>query len=613
MTRIFARAFLLACLFCLLQSSNAMAQKPHVAIDGDHFTIDGQPRFLIMVSYFDGWRAPHVISCTDPNGTSLQCDFKWLKENGFDGVRIFPNWWMYRDLTDPTHPQDNWYWDDTLFELTRLRPGKLDQLKSILDAAGAAGLVVNLTFTRETICGLGRADAFSPNNCPSGQRMSFANYKARVLETMTALANESERFSHVIIDLQNERNLTGSDREFQNLSDQQVLELVNAIRGIGGPISRRLAASMATPSTTEVANGVDATDLNIAAWHEDRGGEWYSLTHARVGELRTRLAQVGLNLPITLQEPTPWQDDRNGAHMKTAVRGAKQACAASWTFHTRTAFNLTNSSFQRRLDLDLSQRQALQELKGAADGVAWGCNITPPSPPHLAVLDAPANNQTVTQPFILGGWAIDARAPTGTGVDTVHVWAWPANGGAPIFCGASYGGSRPDVGALYGARFTNSGFTIQVRGLPQGVYTFVASAHSTFTNTFDFNAIASNVTVLANPALAVDYPPQNGTVLRTFHVFGWAIDQASAAGTGVSTVHVWAYPANGGAAQFVGVVEYGSERPDVAAVFGPQFTNSGFHLLVNSLQPGTWDLAFFPYSTLNNYFFPATVRRVTVF
>jgi hypothetical protein len=101
--------------------------------------------------------------------------------------------------------------------------------------------------------------------------------------------------------------------------------------------------------------------------------------------------------------------------------------------------------------------------------------------------------------------------------------------------------------------------------------------------------------------------------LRTFHVFGWAIDQASAVGTGVSTVHVWAYPANGGAPQFVGVVEYGFDRPDVGAAFGPQFTNSGFHLLVNTLQPGTWDLAFFPYSTLNNYFFPATVRRVTVF
>ena len=54
----------------------------------------------------------------------------------------------------------------------------------------------------------------------------------------------------------------------------------------------------------------------------------------------------------------------------------------------------------------------------------------------------------------LSGWAIDRRAPTGPGVDSVHVYTYPAAGGAPVFMGAWSAPflSRPDVAALYGAQ-----------------------------------------------------------------------------------------------------------------------------------------------------------------
>ena len=600
-----ARAFVLACLFCLLQGANAMAQKPHVSVDGNHYNIEGQPKFLIFVSYMDGWRAPRLGPCNDPNVTSLQCDFQWLKQIGFDGVRIFPNWLVYTDLNDPTWPRNPGFGDDTLFTPTGLRPGRLNQLKEILDAAGAAGLVVDLTFTRDTVCGTAPSAT-----CPDDQRMSFANYKAAVVETLSALANESERFSHVIVDLQNERNLTGPTRVFQHLEDAQVAELAGAIRVVGGPISQRLTASIATPSAAEVANSVAVGSLNMAAWHDERSADWYSQTQARVVDLRTHLTQIGINVPISLQEPKPWQEDRDGDHMKIAVQGAKQACAASWTLHTRTAFNLTNSSFQRRLELDLPQRDLLTQLKAAANAVNWGCP-QPPLAPRIITVDVPTSNQTARQPFLFGGWAIDTSSPTGTGVDTVHVWAFNA-AGTGFFVGAAYGDTRPDVGAIYGSRFTNSGYSMGVRGLAQGTYTFTAFAHSTVTNAFDITKTVSNVTILTNPILTVDAPAANATVMHSFFLGGWAIDYAAASGTGVSTLHVWAYPVSGGPAVFVGVAPYGSDRSDVGAVYGPQFTNSGFNMIVNTLPSGTWDLALFPYSTLNNSFFPATVRRVTV-
>ena len=85
----------------------------------------------------------------------------------------------------------------------------------------------------------------------------------------------------------------------------------------------------------------------------------------------------------------------------------------------------------------------------------------------------------------LGGWAVDVAAPSGTGIDTIHVWAFPASGGAPTFAGVpALGGVRPDVGAFFGSQFTASGYNMLVSGLAPGTYDVVVYAHSSVTNAF---------------------------------------------------------------------------------------------------------------------------------
>ena len=86
--------------------------------------------------------------------------------------------------------------------------------------------------------------------------------------------------------------------------------------------------------------------------------------------------------------------------------------------------------------------------------------------------------------------------------------------------------------------------------------------------------------------------------------------------SGVSTVHVWAYPVDASGARldpiFLGPATYGGARPDVAAVYGARFGDSGYGLIVRTLPPGTYDLAVFAYSSVLNTFTPAKVVRVTV-
>ena len=111
------------------------------------------------------------------------------------------------------------------------------------------------------------------------------------------------------------------------------------------------------------------------------------------------------------------------------------------------------------------------------------------------VIDAPAARGSDGTPsvvskdgFAVTGWAADFSSTVDSGVDVVHVWAYPVNGGGandPIFVGpALVNGSRPDVGALYGARFGKTGYGLVVNTLPPGIYDIAVFAYSTVSQTF---------------------------------------------------------------------------------------------------------------------------------
>ncbi len=227
-------------------------------------------------------------------------------------------------------------------------------------------------------------------------------------------------------------------------------------------------------------------------------------------------------------------------------------------------------------------------------------------------VDQPAAGAIVQEPFSVSGWAVDVMGLLpGPGVSTVHVWAFPANGGAPTFVGADYGRARADVSALFGPSFANSGYGVTVRGLPPGEYQLIAFAFSVRTGQFSI-ARTVPVTIRASPWLVVDTPQDGSSVSTPFTIAGWALDAAAATGTGVDAVHVWAYPTAGGAPVFAGAGALGDARPDVGAFFGAQFANAGFHLEVSTLAPGTYTLVVYGHSTVTGAFSVEQHVRVTV-
>jgi hypothetical protein len=110
----------------------------------------------------------------------------------------------------------------------------------------------------------------------------------------------------------------------------------------------------------------------------------------------------------------------------------------------------------------------------------------------------------------------------------------------------------------------------------------------------------------------IDTPRMQQDVGQPFELTGWAADLGASEGTGIATLHAWAYPLAGGPPVFLGAMTYGRPRPDVAAVHGEPFASTGFGLSVQGLTPGNYDLAVFAWSTERADFAPARTVRVTI-
>lgn len=252
-------------------------------------------------------------------------------------------------------------------------------------------------------------------------------------------------------------------------------------------------------------------------------------------------------------------------------------------------------------------------------GGGGGGGGNPLIPKPVMANDLPTPGSSVTSPFTIAGWALDLGSPLGTGVNSIHIWAYPnpGSGASPIFVGhANYGAVRPDVAAAFGsAQFGPSGYSLTIN-LSPGLYDIVVYAYSTVANTFN-NAKVFRVNITAPPTIprmAVDLPAVNQIVSQNFTVAGWALDLGAGSGTGVDAIHVWAFPLSGAAPIFAGSATVGFLRPDVAAAFGAaRWGNSGYALSVSgALPPGEYILVVYAHSTISGTFNNWTLVRIRV-
>lgn len=272
------------------------ASGPVLGIDGDRFTLNGVPTFLLGVSYFDvlGWKAS---------------DFDMLAARKFNLVRIWLDWGVWTDRSRSFFDADG--------NLVR-KPELLD----IVRAAAARGIVVDVTIL------------------DSGNASGAGNPENAVRNAVQALSGEP----NVFFDLVNEHS---RDPREWSINHAWMKSLV----GIAHAANPKALVTLSADEYhyNESGIGVDLDiGLNLLAPHFGRVNG-LSRTGEKVAGVKGKTS-----LPVYLQEENRrgWQGDfslTKDDFLKAAGE-VVTAGAAGWVFHTAAGFDLSVSTFFDNLD-----------------------------------------------------------------------------------------------------------------------------------------------------------------------------------------------------------------------------------------------------------------------
>jgi hypothetical protein len=311
-----------------------------LGIENGAFTVNGEPKFLVFASYFD------AMDVAPPD---LHSDFAYLKSKGVDGVRIFPNWWDVRqDVWSAPRGHTYYFAADTLMApdgtIRSGSGGPLDRFRQVLDIARDEGLLVDVSFSAESVA------ACPTGDCPAGSSgltsLDLAGYQRALVDLTRRLAADASANAHVLFDLQNEYDENGASGHA--FTDAQIKALRDAVKAADPTrlVTASIASSVdaATAARRETTAGVD-----VIAWHGDRRPRFWTGIGAAIAAIKT----VNPNLPVYLQEPERLRPQNQSwltaDGLGTDVHNARVGGAAAWCFHTGGSFRMDGSNLQAKL------------------------------------------------------------------------------------------------------------------------------------------------------------------------------------------------------------------------------------------------------------------------
>ncbi len=275
-----------------------------LGIDGSRFTLDGEPTFLLGISYYAGLaRTPEL----------MERDLDDLRAHGVNWVRVWATW--DRHGTEPAVDAEG----------AAVEPA-MQRLKTLVRLADERGMVVDVTFHR------------------GGGLTSQQAHLAAVRTITQALLP----WRNAYIDVANERDV--GDARFVGL--EECRELRDAIREIDP--RRLITASCALGSREALAEYLETTQLDFITPHLPRGARDPAKTEERVRQYLALMQEMGRLVPVHLQEPFrrdygSWQPGAEA--FLTDLRGAIAGGAAGWCLHNGSNRRADDGEPRRSFDL----------------------------------------------------------------------------------------------------------------------------------------------------------------------------------------------------------------------------------------------------------------------
>lgn len=331
--KVIARVSVLMAVLAVAQSAPA---ETRLSTDGSRFAINGQPAFLLGISYYG------ALGASDE---SIDRDLADMKRLGLNWIRVWANWSAFDNDVSAVAADGS------------PRQEYLDKLQRLVADCDALGIIVDVTLTRG-------------NGVTGPPRLQTLAAHARAVETVVAALKPHANW---YLDLANERNI--QDARFASYDDlKQLRELVGRLDS-----GRLVTASQGGDiDRDELRKYLLKVNVDFIAPHRPRDAASAGQTEAKTREYLTWMRELGREAPVHYQEPfrrgyAEWQPKVEDFARDLA--GAKAGGAAGWCLHngdTRAAQDgHPRRSFDMRSErlfeqLDAEEQEVVRRVGNAA-------------------------------------------------------------------------------------------------------------------------------------------------------------------------------------------------------------------------------------------------------
>ncbi len=335
-----------ACTFSLSPCEGVLhpARATELGVQGNRFTIDGRPAFLLGISYY---------GALGGSEEQIRQDLEEFQRAGFNWIRVWATWAAFeRDVSAVDaegHPREPY----------------LSKLKWLIDECDRRGIIVDVTLSRG-------------NGIVGPPRLQTPQAHERAVRTLlTALGHRSNWY----LDLANERNI----RDRRYVPVQEAARLCRLVHRLDS--TRLVTVSHSGDlGTQELRDYVLRIGVDFLAVHRPRNPRSARQTHDVTRRYLQHLRELGRLIPVHYQEPFRRNFSRGWEPLAedylTDLRGALNGGAAGWCLHNganrhsrdgrpRRSFDLRSGRLMKQLDsveLDVFRRapSLVRALFGAA-------------------------------------------------------------------------------------------------------------------------------------------------------------------------------------------------------------------------------------------------------
>ena len=330
-----------ALLFGVLADAQTL-RATELGIQGTRFTVDGEPTFLLGISYYGALGASKA---------SIQRDLDEMQKVGFNWFRIWATWAAFDNDLSVVDDRGN------------LREPPISKLAWLVEECDRRGMIVDVSFSR------GGRVAGPP------RLAARADYRRAIENVVSRL----KPFRNWYLDLGNERNI----RDPRFVAFDELANLRQTVRRIDP--ERLITASHAGDiNRDDLAQYLDTVRVDFISPHRPRNAKSAGQTQNRSKEYLGAMSQIGRQIPLHYQEPfrrgftrgwEPTADD-----FLTDAKGALQGGAAGWCLHNGDERRAPQSRPRRSFDmrdkrlfdqLDEVERQAIADLHRWFSNKKW--------------------------------------------------------------------------------------------------------------------------------------------------------------------------------------------------------------------------------------------------